>query len=134
MEQKLYIIARKDLPDNNPGKMMAQAAHAQADFDEWVRTISRQPDQYKDLITEVEKWKEDRNFGVTLVLHETLEKIDDIMGAVTFGGKTIDPTYPWRNYYGDVFTYNTCTAAWVFICEGSLNSEIELMNSLDLHR
>ena len=33
MEPRLYIVMRRDLWDMNPGKGMAQAAHAQSDFD-----------------------------------------------------------------------------------------------------
>jgi len=36
MEPTLYIIMRSDLQDMNPGKGMAQAAHAQADFDSYI--------------------------------------------------------------------------------------------------
>lgn len=35
-EPRLYIVMREDLWDMNPGKGMAQSAHAQADFDAFV--------------------------------------------------------------------------------------------------
>mgnify|MGYP001552194038 CR=1 FL=1 len=134
MQPKLYIVMRKDLPDMNPGKSMAQAAHAQADFEAWRRVILQQPNHYGDLIAEFERWCEDRAFGVTLVLHETLETIDQIVENTNFSGKTVDPTYPWRNYYGEVFTSNQVTCAWVFVCNESHLDEESYLKMFDLHK
>jgi hypothetical protein len=134
MTQKLYIIMRRDIQDMNPGKAMAQAAHAQADFDAWMRNILQQPDQYGELIAEYNAWREDRSFGVTLVLHETLETINNIVAHTNFSAKTVDPTYPWRNYYGDVFTSNEVTCAWVFLCDQCDPDEEVFMQQFSLHR
>ena len=134
MTAKLYIIMRRDIQDMNPGKAMAQAAHAQADFDAWTRMIRSQPDQYGALIAEFDAWREDRSFGVTLVLHETLETIEKILENTNFSGKTVDPTYPWRNYYGDVFLSEEVTCAWVFLCSESDPNEDAYMQQFSLHR
>lgn len=108
----LYLIARKDLPDNRTGKMMAQIAHAQSDFDDWVSKLC--PNQHGEILTEIKNWKEDRSFGTTIVLHETLETMEKIVNKTGFSGLTTDPTYPFTTIYGDVFTMNVVTAAWVF--------------------
>jgi hypothetical protein len=134
MAPRLYIIMRKDIQDMNPGKSAAQAAHAQADFGAWMHMIKQQPDQYGELLAEFDLWQEDRSFGVTLVLHETLESIKDIIARTTFSGMTTDPTYPWRNYYGDVFTSKEVTCAWVFLCNQSFSGEEELMKQYKLHQ
>lgn len=134
MDPRLYIIMRRDLQDMNPGKAMAQAAHAQADFTAWMRVIEQQYKQYSGLIAEFAKWKDDRSFGVTLVLHETLETINKIVENTNFSGKTVDPTYPWRNYYGEVFTSNEVTCAWVFVCNESNLDEEQYLKTFDLHR
>jgi hypothetical protein len=133
-DQKLYIIMRKDIQDMNPGKAMAQSAHAQADFNAWVRVILQQPKQYGALISELQQWMENRSFGVTLVLHETLETIEKIVENTNFSGLTVDPTYPWRNYYGDVFTSKEVTCGWVFICGESNLDEDQYLKQFNLHR
>jgi hypothetical protein len=134
MSPKLYIIMRKDLFDNSPGKMMAQSAHAQADFSAWMRHIRQDPDQYGALIAEFDTWLEDRAFGVTLTLHEPLATIEQIIHNTDFSGKTVDPTYPWRNYYGDLFVSNEVTCAWVFLCNESNPCEEEYMRQFGLHK
>lgn len=134
MTPKLYIVMRKDLPDMNPGKAMAQSAHAQADFEAWTRVIAQQADQYPELLDEFSAWKEGRNFGVTLVFHETLSTINSIIGNTTFSGVTVDPTYPWRNFYGELFTSNEVTCAWVFLCNESNPAEEEYLKQFALHR
>lgn len=134
MDPRLYIIMRRDIQDMNPGKAMAQAAHAQADFDAWASMIRKQPNQYGKLIDEFDTWRGNRSFGVTLVLHETLETINKIVENTNFSGKTVDPTYPWRNYYGEVFTSNEVTCAWVFVCNESNLDEEQYLKTFDLHR
>lgn len=127
----LYLVMRSDLQDGNPGKMMAQAAHAQADFDEFA-AIARTNDhvfaQYHD------EWKEDRSFGRTLVLEGTLEQIADIAAASTEAGVTVDPTYPWRNWYGDIFLTEEVTCGWAFVHERSPSHLMEKLKELPLHR
>lgn len=134
MEPRLYIIMRRDLQDMNPGKAMAQAAHAQADCTAWMRVIKQEKKQYPELIAEFDKWREDRSFGTTLVLHETLGTINQIVENTNFSGKTVDPTYPWRNYYGDVFLSNEVTCAWVFVCSESNLDEELYMKQFNLHK
>lgn len=134
MEPRLYIIMRKDLQDMNPGKAMAQSAHAQADFTAWMRTIKKQKKKRPKLLAEFDVWQENRSFGTTLVLHETLETINQIIENTCFSGKTVDPTYPWRNYYGDVFTSSEVTCAWVFVGNQSYLDEEQYMKQFELHK
>lgn len=134
IDPKLYIIMRKDIQDMNPGKAMAQAAHAQADCTAWMRVILQQPKHYTTLISEIQRWTDNRSFGVTLVLHESLETIEKIVENTNFSGLTIDPTYPWRNFYGDVFTTKEVTCGWVFLCEESNLDEEQFLKQFSLHR
>lgn len=128
----LYIIARSDIPDMNPGKMAAQAAHANGDFDAWVARLEGHPGQY-EVLDYVNKWKEGRAFGRTLVLSGTQEQIKAYNAVASFSGITVDPTYPWRNYYGEVFLSNEITCAWAFVCD--LNPEDkEQLSVLSLHK
>lgn len=130
--QTLYLIARKDLPDNRVGKMMAQIAHAQSDFDAWVSNLC--PQQHEEILTEIRNWKEDRSFGTTIVLHETLENIETIVKNTQFSGMTTDPTYPYATIYGDVFTMNVVTAAWVFVSKDLADFDFAVMKDFKLHQ
>ncbi len=129
MEPKLYIIMRKDIQDMNPGKAMAQAAHAQSDFDSHLFPVDI-PDTF-EFQKAVMEWRGDRSFGVTLVLHEPLEVINQITSVMPHSGVTVDPTYPWRNFYGDMFVSSEVTCAWVFVYT---EEEAEYMKQFSLHR
>jgi hypothetical protein len=129
--QTLYLIARKDLPDNRVGKMMAQIAHAQSDFDDWVSKLC--PVQHDDIFSEVKTWKENRSFGTTIVLHETLETMEKIVKNTSYSGLTTDPTYPYTTIYGDVFTIKAVTAAWVFVSKDLTDFEYTAMKDYKLH-
>jgi hypothetical protein len=133
MTPTLYCLMREDLQDLNPGKGMAQAMHAQADFDQWVDDHPNNP--FMPFIAE---WKEDRSFGRTLVLESTLEQIGDItsiaLGTDLPVGVTVDPTYPWRNFYGKVFLTSEVTCAWVFACDMTPPQLLEDLRKLSLHR
>lgn len=128
----LYLLLRRDLPDMNPGKSIAQGSHATDDFSAWRKMITSQPDHYSELIAEFDRWKEDRNFGTVLVLEATLAEMQEVVCTNDFAGLTIDPTYPWRNHYGDVFLTEEITAAWCFICDQTEPTEV--LQSLNLHR
>lgn len=135
MNPRLYIVMREDLWDMNPGKGMAQAAHAQAEFDAYVeRYVDTHEGLNKfdaDFVPAVTAWKERRTFGTTLVLSAPL----DDMGLITFNvnhyGYVEDPTYPYRNYYGKMFTRKEFTCMWAFVYT---EEEIEYMKQFDLHR
>jgi hypothetical protein len=124
MEPRFYIVMRRDLWDMNPGKAMAQAAHAQADFDSQI------PDafEFRDAVI---AWREDRSFGTTLVLHEPLDTFGKISMNVAHWGFVTDPTYPYRNHYGEVFTCSEVTCMWAF---AYTEAELEYMKNFDLHR
>ena len=129
MEPRLYIIMRRDLWDMNPGKAMAQAAHAQADFEahlfpEFVPDARK----FRDAVI---AWREDRNFGTTLVLHEPLAVMEQIRERILHSGLTVDPTYPYRNFYGEVFTRSEVTCMWAF---AYTDEDIEYMKQFDLHK
>jgi hypothetical protein len=123
---------REDLWDNSPGKMMAQAAHAQSDFDAYVDNCCAPQFNQDDLLwSNVSKWREDRTFGTTLVLSATLNDMLTTYDNMDHCGLTVDPTYPWRNYYGKLFTSEEVTCMWAFVWE---DEEIEYMRQFDLHK
>lgn len=133
IEPRLYIIMREDLYDMNPGKGMAQAAHAQAEFSEFIhllkdrsedpdietsQLINRTLDSYDRWISEGEPYSA-RSFGTTIVLSATKPNIDLIIKEAQkyqFGqGIVVDPTYPFKNFYGKVYVAREETCAWVFV-------------------
>lgn len=127
MEPRLYIVMREDLYDNSPGKMMAQAAHAQALFDAYDFAGNHCLEKYCE-------WRGDGEncigFGVTLVLSAPWEDMCDIRNAMPHNGMVVDPTYPYRNYYGKMFTSSETTCMWVF---ATTETEIEFMKKYNLN-
>ena len=121
----LYIVMRKDIPDMNPGKGMAQAAHAQAEFAANIALHHDMSDKY-------DEWKEDRAFGTTIVLHETMEMMHGISCMVVsdYHAMVTDPTYPWRNHYGDLFLDEEVTCMWIF---ATTQETFEIMKDYKLH-
>lgn len=109
VEPILYIIMREDIPDMNPGKGMAQAAHAQANFDHFVDFDTDD----EDLKAHVKKWRDNRAFGTTIVLSAPMSEWPHAHSCEA-SGVVFDHTYPYRNYYGKVYTANTYTCCWVF--------------------
>jgi hypothetical protein len=130
MEPRLYIVMRRDLWDMNPGKAMAQAAHAQADFDLYMFPDPKAT-KSKEIADAVVAWREDRHFGTTLVLHEPLDTFGKISMNVAHWGFTTDPTYPYRNHYGEVFTRSEVTCMWVFVYT---EEDVEYMRQWRLHQ
>lgn len=118
---------REDLWDMNPGKACAQAAHAQAEFDAYCDPEHVNDDFWKSLVA----WREDRSFGVTTVLSEPQDTLNIIRMYVDHCGFVEDPTYPYRNYYGQVFTSKEVTCMWVF---ATTEEEIEYMKQWKLHQ
>lgn len=132
MNPKLYIVMRRDLAELNPGKAMAQAAHAQADMLHAVcNAIIDQQEQSSQLRQALTLWKEDRTFGTTLVLHEPLETMHAIRCNVAHSAYTVDPTYPCKNWYGETFCSEQVTCMWAFVFE---LEEIEFMQQFELHQ
>lgn len=105
---------------------MAQAAHAQADFDAYTEN-NYTNDEFRAAHIQ---WCEDREFGVTLVLSATLSEMQTINDISDHSGMTVDPTYPWRNWYGEMFTSEEITCMWCFVYR---DEDVEYMRQLDLH-
>ena len=132
MEPTLYILARSDIPDLNPGKCAAQSAHAQADFNQYIKT--RVKDDYRLDIAYAE-WTQDRNFGRTLVLEVNLSELQLVTELLNHSGQTTDPTYPFRNFYGELKTSNIVTCGWAFVYEESDNQlSLDVLTKLPLYR
>lgn len=145
---RLLIIMREDLWDMNPGKGMAQAAHAAQDMtasimseeqmERFTRSYSGGPLSHDYIKDQYAEWCDGRNFGTTITLSAPFDSMSKMslmleMNGVP-NGMTVDPTYPYRNYYGDVFTSSEVTCMWVFIHdEVTQEVQAELKQHTKLH-
>lgn len=111
-EPRLYLIGRSDIPQMNAGKLAAQAAHAADEFEELYRM--RSVDGDSTFARLVEKWREDRSFGVTITLIGTDVEIRDLLATQQHRGYVHDPTYPLFNETGGFFTWPIDTMGWCF--------------------
>lgn len=100
MSGKLYIFMRSDIQSLNPGKAMAQAAHAGTAF-----ASNFYEGVYNEILPKnvFDEWiKEGVDFGTTIVLDADEKKVDFILEEVEKKniklpvGKIIDPTYPFK--------------------------------------
>ncbi len=125
LEPVLYILMRTDLKSMNPGKGMAQAAHAQAVFTTHMHrcyNVDMEPENTLRVVKLYKKWREQtaHGFGTTIVLdagdegfmRHILDQVKQHESVVT--GVVHDPTYPIRD--GKAMHYIPCnTCAFVFI-------------------
>lgn len=133
----LYIIMRMDIDQMNPGKAIAQGAHAQSKVSEFfhvqreLNDRSQGTDRYTDWSNEGE------DFGTTIVLEATADEIDELLRSA--GDKiaeycfqeVYDETYPYTNHYGDTYTKGIVTC-WAFFAHDKRGRE--LMSNFKLHR
>jgi hypothetical protein len=119
----LYIIMREDLWDMNPGKAMAQASHATSDFENYEPSTG-------GIWDPLATWFECRSFGTTIVLEAPMSDFERITASTAHNGVVTDPTYPYRNYYGKLFTCSAVTCMWVF---ATTDEELEYMKQWRLH-
>ena len=151
---KLYILMRNDIQSMNPGKAMAQAAHASNEF----------VGNYGDLDTVRNNWmgsnphiEAKRHFGTTIVLAVNYEQLISVLELAFTKkvpcGQVWDETYPFQTTHeiasliphdrqsapaiykdnGQVTMFrNELTCGYVFVVDGSSNQE-ELVGHLPLH-
>lgn len=145
-KHRLYILVRTDLPSMNPGRAMAQAAHASNQF------IFK----YGNGLN-VKKWQADRGFGTTIVLGVTqmeLENAVDMgLNRMEIAALVYDPTYSYtlpmeiaecidRKTYTDTpifkandevtFFRKELTCGYIFISNNSPHKQ-DIVNALPLH-
>lgn len=131
----LYILMRNDMASMNPGKAMAQAAHAANSFQTYMM-------QNEHLAKQYDAWAFGGNrphskaFGVTIVLAvnegsmlyaETEAQLDNIPSSLVH-----DETYPLLD--GEtlhLIPLNTC--AWVFAANKSDPKVLGIIGSMSLH-
>jgi len=129
MEPILYLMMRSDLPDFNPGKLAAQAAHVASEFENWTRCVEEQ----SDVLDSIKQWrKQAGTCGTTICLIATDDEISSSLIEFDYGGDFIDPSYPWRNWWGDLQLTAFRTGAWFFVCDQN-HYDLEFLKKFDLH-
>ena len=114
---RLYILARTDIPQMNPGKLAAQVAHAATKFVFDTLAHGSETDN-----NQMDGWRKQAGggFGTKIVLAATEEQIQEIVGRqielwAATSGFVIDPTYPMFNFLGEVFTRPELTCGYIFV-------------------
>lgn len=140
-EPVLYYISRLDIPDLNPGKAVAQGMHGAGLFERYVyhQAIASSPDYRDKLIESHKRWsgvehegQMGRGFGTTIVLSAELLTIFDTVNQMDHSGMVTDDSYPYRNYYGDVYTAPYITGGWVFLTPHCPEEDWETIKQLPL--
>lgn len=132
---RLYILARTDIYQMNPGKLAAQAAHAATQF---VFDVLDSND--KELITSLHEWRAQGGggFGTKITLAATQDQIQETvlwMQAQGFASDVvIDPTYPFTNHYGEFFTAREMTCGYVFAPANTPAPPLEYLRQFNLHQ
>jgi peptidyl-tRNA hydrolase len=144
---RLYILMRTDLPSMNPGRAMAQAAHAANQF---IHEYGKQ--------MAVKTWQKDANgFGTTICLASTKPEIEEVVKMAKeksyCNGLVYDPTYNFvvpaeiapliivnsltaptiiKDNGDSIMFRNELTCAYIFIDQNSSDREL-LVGNLKLH-
>lgn len=143
---RLYLLMRNDLPSMNPGRGMAQAAHAANQF---IHEFGSNP--------QVKHWQQSANgFGTTITVSADEMQVENIIAEAqkrgVIAGLVYDPTYSYslhmeiaqhidrKTYTGTpifkddgqvVLFRNELTCGYVFVSEGGSDRE-ELVGALPL--
>ena len=127
-DPRLYIMMRNDLVDLNPGKAMAQAAHA-------ANQAIHESNNYRSnrLLTQyLKEWQDQaQGFGTTIVLSASKSQIQQIIPLAISEGYLADFTFD-TSY--DTITVNAMTCAYVFVAPYTEDYETEIqLRKLSLH-
>lgn len=110
-----YFLVRTDLESLNPGKAMAQVAHA---ANLMVYNILTSQTMRKKFKYDLDIWSSGRGFGTSIVLDgRSISEIQDALDSIESNNVhyqwLIDPTYPLRD--GDVVHHIPLeTCAFIF--------------------
>tara|TARA_R110000851_G_scaffold227207_3_gene380037 strand:- start:51 stop:497 length:447 start_codon:yes stop_codon:yes gene_type:complete len=135
-EPRLYIIVRSDIAELTPGKLGAQTGHAASMF---ARQVRHSGDTL--LNASYKQWEGDRGFGTKIVLSATKDDIDILIDTISLHqpcpahyGIVVDPSYPFRNYFGEMFTAKEMTCAFVFVTPELADEPLRILRKYPLHK
>lgn len=131
---RLYLLARTDIPQMNPGKLGAQVAHAATQFVFDVLASNNE-----DLRTEMNAWAAQGGggFGTKITLAATEEQILDVVNSMEQlglqAGLVVDPSYPMTNHFGEYFTRSELTCGYAFAPTYTPAAALEYLRQFSLH-
>lgn len=125
---RLYLIMRSDIPDMTPGKLAAQCSHVTSVFEDWGRDTTNGSSSEGHYY----QWKEQaQHFGTTIVLSATKANILKFLERNYLNDAVIDPSYPWKNYYGESFLSEEIVGTWFFAVS---DIDVEEVSKFSLHK
>lgn len=140
----LHIFMFTDVPDMNPGKGIAQGAHAASKFVYHMmksKYTSNKTTLEGKLWDNFEAWAEQGDgFGTKLVRECTRKEFEEVVVKVADPmvppreGNVVDTSYPARNWYGDVYISVENTCAYVFTDSYTTQEEMDAIRTIPLHR
>lgn len=142
IEPRLYIIMRSDIYDMTPGKLGAQSGHAASKFTYNMMIASyidsSKSHACKSATPAFKEWLDgDRGFGTKITLAATQSDILGLTyhaeGEGQVAGTVIDTSYPFKNYFGKVFTAEELTCGYVFVTQDTPQSVLNYLNRFPLH-
>lgn len=135
IEPRLYIIVRSDIYDMNPGKLGAQTGHAVSKF---VIGMMQAAEGRSDAALAFFEWSGERGFGTKITLAATEREILGLTSLAAVEGQVtdivVDPTYPFKNYFGKVFTAEELTCGYVFVTKDTPQSVLDYLRNFPLHQ
>ena len=139
---RLYMLARTDIYQMNPGKGWAHGGHVATQF---IFDVLDTPDgpRRDSLMQHMNEWRRQspRNgFGTKITLAATqaqiLDAVKDLDLTTVHGlqtGTAVDPTYPFTNWQGDFYTAEELTGGYVFAPKDTPAAVLDYLRQFDLH-
>ena len=114
----LYVFMRNDLPDQTPGKVLAQCNHAGTEFVIRAGQVIDQEGRDFELGVAFKEWVDEAfTFGTCIVLgcdYRQLTSLKPLLKEYALiSGEVLDPTYPIRNGH-ETITVPVVTCGWAF--------------------
>lgn len=139
-EPRLYTIVRSDIADLTPGKLGAQTGHAASKFTARMAMNNHSEDDpaSRNAQSDFNEWLGgDRGFGTKITLSATQSEIIalvDLAGRnYDVSGTVVDDSYPFRNYFGKMFTAQELTCGYVFVTANTSKTVLDALRQLPLH-
>lgn len=135
---RLYILVRTDIPCGNPGKLMAQAAHAGTQF--VFDVLDLEGDHGLRMAELMHDWRAEGGggFGTKITLSATEDQILEVVNSMEEkgiqAGLVVDPTYPMTNWFGEFFTRSELTCGYVFVTPNTPQWILDELKEFDLHQ
>ncbi len=140
---RLYLLARTDIYQMNPGKGWAHGGHAATQFVFDVLDIAKSvgsPKSMTGLQNLMNGWRQQGGggFGTKIALALTKAEIIETVATMRDEFKlqantVVDPTYPFTNWQGDFYTAKELTGGYVFVPLDAPAEVLDYLRQFKLH-